>query len=84
MNDNSNRGLGSSNMDPQEKHNIQSQGGQASSAQQDMSELGERGGKTAQASGNAHEITDAERSRGGQVSSSEQDMSELGKKGGMS
>jgi hypothetical protein len=38
-----NRGLGSSNMSENEKHKIQSKGGKASSAKQDMSELGKKG-----------------------------------------
>lgn len=68
MTDTSNRGLGSSKMDPTLKHDIQSQGGQASSQKQDMSKLGEKGGQAAQQSGNAHQLTDEERSKGGQNS----------------
>ncbi len=84
MADTSNRGLGSDNMDEDTKRDIQSAGGQASSSKQDMSKLGRKGGRAAQRSGNAHELTDEERSRGGQTSSSQQDMSELGRKGGSS
>ena len=65
MTDNSNKGLGSDKIDPQTKHNIQSKGGQVSSSQQDMSKLGEKGGKAAQESGHAHELTQEERSEGG-------------------
>lgn len=50
--------------------------------QQFYKNIGHKGGKAAQKSGHAHELTDEERSKGGQVSSSEQDMSELGHKGG--
>lgn len=75
-------GLGSDNIDPTTKHNIQSQGGQASSSKQDMSQLGHKGGQAAQSSGNAHQLTDKDRSQGGKTSSSQQDMSELGQKGG--
>ena len=42
-----------------------SKGGKASSSNQDMSQLGQMGGNTAQQSGNAHDLTDEERSRGG-------------------
>lgn len=42
-----------------------SKGGKASSSQQDMSKLGQMGGKAAQESGNAHQLTDEERSKGG-------------------
>ena len=45
-NDTSNRGLGSPNMDPDTKHDIQSKGGTASSQKQDMSELGRMGGQS--------------------------------------
>ncbi len=82
MTDTSNRGLGSDNMDPSTKQEIQSKGGQASSQKQDMSQLGQKGGQAAQSSGNAHQLTDDDRSRGGQTSSSTQDMSTLGQKGG--
>jgi general stress protein YciG len=55
-------------MDPQKKRAIPSKGGQASSSQQDMSRLGQKGGKAAQQSGNAHKLTSDERSKGGQNS----------------
>jgi hypothetical protein len=42
-----------------------SKGGKASSSQQDMSKLGQEGGKAAQKSGNAHQLTDEERRQGG-------------------
>lgn len=63
-----NRGLGSNNMDPQKKRDIQSKGGRASSSQQDMSTLGQKGGQAAQQSGNAHKLTSEERSKGGRNS----------------
>lgn len=44
MADTSNRGFAS--MDPDEAHEIQSEGGKASAANQDMSELGRKGGKS--------------------------------------
>lgn len=59
------RGLGSSRIDEQTKKTIQSKGGKASAAKQDMKELGRKGGQTAQKSGKAHRLTAAERSRGG-------------------
>ena len=42
-----------------------SKGGKASSSQQDMSKLGQMGGNSAQQSGNAHQLTDKEKSEGG-------------------
>jgi general stress protein YciG len=39
------RGLGSENMDEEKKREIQSKGGKASSAKQNMSELGRKGGQ---------------------------------------
>ena len=80
--DTTKRGLGSTKIDNKIKHDIQSKGGQASSSQQDMSALGKRGGKAAQKSGHAHQLTNADRSKGGQVSSSKQDMRELGRRSG--
>jgi general stress protein YciG len=62
MTDNSKRGLGSEDMDEQTKNDIQSKGGQASSSKQDMSKLGQKGGKAAHESGNAHEFTSEEAS----------------------
>lgn len=82
MSDTTSRGLGSQKIDPQTKHDIQSKGGHASSQKQDMSQLGHKGGQAAQQSGNAHQLTDEERSQGGQNSSQKQDMSALGQKGG--
>lgn len=69
-------------MDPHKAEEIQSKGGQASSSQQDMSKLGQKGGQAAQSSGNAHQLTNEDRSQGGQTSSQNQDMSALGQKGG--
>lgn len=62
-------------------------GGQASSSKQDMSKIGRKGGQAAQDSGNAHELTQEERSRGGSESGGNfandpQRASEAGKKGG--
>ena len=68
MTDTSHRGLGSAKIDPQRKHDIQSKGGHVSSARQDMSQLGQKGGQAAQQSGNAHQLTTEERSKGGQNS----------------
>ncbi|NTU74425.1 hypothetical protein HGB07_09940, partial [Candidatus Roizmanbacteria bacterium] len=73
MTDTSKRGLGSDTMDEQTKHDIQSKGGQASSGNfandpQKASEAGQKGGKAAQQSGNAHQLTEEERSEGGQNS----------------
>lgn len=51
----------------EEISDIASKGGQASSQKQDMSELGEQGGKAAQASGHAHQLTDDERIKGGRA-----------------
>jgi general stress protein YciG len=92
MADTSNRGLGSDKMDPQTKHDIQSQGGQASGGNfandpQKASEAGEKGGRSAQQSGNAHELTSEERSEGGSNSGGNfandpQRASEAGMKGG--
>lgn len=65
MTDNQNQ----DNLDQATRSKVGSMGGNASSAQQDMSKLGQKGGKAAQQSGNAHELTDEERSRGGQSSS---------------
>ncbi len=59
------RGLGSSQIDETTKKKIQSKGGKASAAKQDMRELGRKGGKAAQKSGNVHRLTPEERSRGG-------------------
>ena len=64
----SKRGLGSSKIDQETKRMIQSKGGQSSSAKQDMRKLGQKGGKAAQRSGNAHRLTNEERSKGGQNS----------------
>lgn len=80
------RGLGSDNMSNQKKHDIQSAGGTASSQKQDMSKLGKKGGRAAQQSGNAHELTEAERSQGGSNSGGNfandpQRASEAGQKG---
>ncbi|HSW48139.1 MAG TPA: hypothetical protein VLG67_03575 [Candidatus Saccharimonadales bacterium] len=68
MADTSSRGLGSPSIDPKKKHDIQSKGGQASSSQQDMSTLGQKGGQAAQQSGNAHKLNNEDRSKGGQNS----------------
>ena len=57
------------NLDPATRSQIGSMGGDASAAQQDMSKLGQKGGKAAQQSGNAHQLTEEERSNGGQHSS---------------
>lgn len=64
-----------------------SKGGHASSSKQNMSEIGRKGGQAAQQSGNAHELTQEERSRGGSESGGNfandpQRASEAGKKGG--
>lgn len=64
----SKRGLGSGKIDPQRKYEIQSKGGQVSSSKQNMSDLGRKGGQAAQKSGNAHKLTNEERSKGGQNS----------------
>ena len=45
-----------------------SKGGKASASKQDMSKLGHMGGTAAQQSGNAHQLTEEERSEGGQHS----------------
>ncbi len=68
MADIASRGLGSDKIDPQKKRAIQSRGGRVSSMKQDMSVLGRKGGRAAQRSGNAHRLTNNERSRGGQSS----------------
>lgn len=83
---------GFAGMDPQKQHDIASKGGHSQGQQnnpgnfakdpQRASDAGQKGGKAAQQSGNAHQLTDEDRSKGGQTSSSEQDMSELGRKGG--
>ena len=78
----SKKGFASPNYDQNTAEDARSKGGQKSSSQQDMSQLGRKGGKQAQKSGNAHELTSEERSRGGEHSSSKQDMSELGRKSG--
>lgn len=44
MTDTSNRGLGSENMSQEKKDEIHKKGGHASSAKQDMSQLGHEGG----------------------------------------
>jgi uncharacterized protein len=61
---NDNRGFAS--MDPQKQEEIAKKGGEASAASQDMSALGSKGGQaTQQSGGNAHELTNEERSQGG-------------------
>lgn len=88
MTDTSNRGLGSDKIDPMKKKDIQSKGGQASSSRQDMSSLGQKGGQAAQSSGNAHQLTNEERSKGGQNSPTNfanrdpQEVREIASKGG--
>ena len=85
----SKRGLGSSKMDEQTKRSIQSKGGQSSSAKQDMKKLGQKGGQAAQKSGNAHKLTNEERSKGGQNSPTNfanrpiEEVEELARKGGI-
>ena len=52
MADTSNRGLGSDNMDPQTKHDIQSAGGQAShSGGQQVNDAGQKGGQSSSGDG---------------------------------
>lgn len=75
------------NLDPETRSEIGRKGGQASSQKQDMSALGSKGGRAAQESGNAHQLTEAERSRGGSASGGNfandpQRASEAGRKGG--
>ena len=88
MTDTTKQGLGSDNMDPQTKHDIQSQGGHVSSSQQDMSTLGQKGGQAAQHSGHAHQLTDEDRSKGGQNSPTNfanrptDDVKDIASKGG--
>jgi general stress protein YciG len=88
MTDTTKQGLGSDKMDPQTKHDIQSQGGQASSSQQDMSALGQKGGQAAQQSGNAHKLTQDDQSKGGQNSPTnfanrpKEEVEEIASKGG--
>lgn len=53
-------GLGSDKIDPTTKHDIQSQGGQASSSKQDMSALGQKGGSAAHPQGRGLDNTDQE------------------------
>jgi hypothetical protein len=65
MSDNSTKGFASSNYDEQTAEEARSKGGQMSSSQQDMSKIGQKGGQAAQKSGNAHQLTDEERSEGG-------------------
>jgi general stress protein YciG len=68
MSDTSSRGLASANA--QTRHNVAKMGGNARAKQmehEDYQDLGHKGGKAAQKSGNAHKLTPAERSRGGQV-----------------
>lgn len=85
----SKRGLGSNKMDEQTKRLIQSKGGQSSSAKQDMRKLGQKGGKAAQKSGNAHRLTNEERSKGGQNSPTNfanrpiEEVEELARRGGI-
>jgi len=45
MTNTANRGLGSDNIDENKKREIQSKGGKASAAKQDMSALGRKGGQ---------------------------------------
>lgn len=66
------KGRGLASADEETKQRVAQMGGQARKAQgTDYSDLGHKGGKAAQQSGNAHELTDEERSRGGQNSSQE-------------
>lgn len=68
MTNNTNKGL--ANADENTRQRVAHEGGEARKAQgTDYSELGQKGGTAAQQSGNAHELTDEERSQGGQNSS---------------
>lgn len=73
---NDDRGLASA--DEQTKKRVAHEGGEARKDQgANYSDMGQKGGKAAQKSGNAHELTSEDRSKGGKASSSKQDMSEL-------
>lgn len=83
----SNRGFASENYDESTAEKARRKGGKASSSQQDMSEIGRKGGEASQRSGHAHELTQEERSRGGSESGGNfkndpQRASEAGRKGG--
>ena len=82
MADNKNKGFASSNYPQDVVEDARSEGGKVSSSDQNMSDLGQKGGEKTQHSDKKHKLTDAERSEGGEVSSSEQNMSELGREGG--
>ncbi len=66
---NGTKGRGLANADKETKQRVAQMGGAARKAQgADYSALGYKGGKAAQDSGNAHELTDEERAAGGQRS----------------
>ena len=64
----SKKGFASPNYPRDKADEARRKGGQASSSKQDMSHLGQKGGQAAQRSGNAHKLTNKERSKGGQNS----------------
>ncbi len=87
MTDTSKKGFASPKYDEKTAQDARQKGGEMSSSEQDMSELGRKGGQAAQKSGNAHELTQEERSRGGSESGGNfkndpERASEAGKKGG--
>ena len=92
MADTSNRGLGSDNMDPETKHEIQSEGGQASHgggrSSDNSGSTGMKGGQASQQGGNSsHQLTEEDRSKGGSNSGGNfandpERASEAGKIGG--
>jgi general stress protein YciG len=91
MTDTSNKGLGSDKMDPQTKHDIQSEGGQSSHSEGNSSSnggnTGMKGGQASEQSNNNHELTSEEQSKGGSNSSGNfandpQKASQAGKIGG--
>lgn len=55
MTDNSQKGLGSDNMDPQTKHDIQSDGGKASHNEGMQNQSGSQGVKGGQSSGQSNQ-----------------------------
>ena len=59
------KGLASASDDTRQRV-AQAGGNAVSQDTQHMSQIGKKGGQAAQASGNAHQLTDEERSKGGQ------------------
>lgn len=82
MGDNSQKGLGSDNMDPQTKHDIQSEGGQSSHSGGRNSDTGMKGGQSSQVGQTGQQSGSQGRDEQGQFTEGSDEASEAGQRGG--